>query len=394
MEAGALARPLSPTGGALALGAALLPTLLAWGLVLRQEPGRRRRLAFAGTIALGLGVGATIQVLLRITQTFLSLEARSAPDDPVVLAFGFLLAAPLEQAALAAATLPALRSNHNDSEATALRMVLATVAGALLAKATLLGLDHGPSAILVVRAWTLSVGEASLACLWGFVLAVTRRRTLGGSGFAASWIAAVVFGASLDHLLFLRGDVALVAAVPLAVLAMSIALYLGRDAARRGDVGPKKRRRKFLRVETPSLAVLRDALRRSERPILFHWIAFGALVTVGVVTTTFAGSVALGHRLAVDFASVDRGSGIETAPPLVLLGAGFMSGFPVAGYLIARASRAATVLEPALAAGIAIVLFAVLLGAAAPVALVFAIAGAPIAFACACVGAWLGSAPR
>ena len=79
---------------------------------------------------------------------------------------------------------------------------------------------------------------------------------------------------------------------------------------------------------------------------------------------------------------------------LVLLGVGLLGGFPVAGFLVARASRSASVMEPALAAGIAIVAFAGLLGAAAPVALVFAIAGAPIAFALACVGAWLGLKPR
>ena len=111
--------------------------------------------------------------------TFLDLDPRRTPDDPVALAFGFLFAAPLEQAALAAATLPSLRSRHNESELTALRLVFLTAVGALVAKSSVLGATRGLDALLLARIWTMVVGEAALACLWGFVLAVTRRRTLG-----------------------------------------------------------------------------------------------------------------------------------------------------------------------------------------------------------------------
>lgn len=383
----------SIVGAAAAAGVALPLAAVVLVTIVRHEAGRARRTLIAGTTLLGLVVGALVQIGLSLALTFLGLDPRATPDDVVVLAFGFLLAAPLEQGALAAATLPALRSNHNDAEMPALRFVLATAVGLLVAKAAILGASRPFEILLAARVWTMFVGQAALACLWGFVLAVTRRRTLGGTGFGAAWLTAVVFTAALDHLLFLRGEGALVAALPLATFTASVALFVARNVARRAREPARKRR--FFRTETPSIAVLRDALRRSERPVLLGWIAFGALVTVGVVTTTFAASVALGHRLGVDFAAVDRGrTGLETAPPLVLLGAGLLGGFPLAGYLVARASRSATVMEPALAAGIAIVAFAVLLGAAAPVALVFAIAGAPIAFAFACVGAWLGLHPR
>ncbi len=53
-----------------------------------------------------------------------------------------------------------------------------------------------------------------------------------------------------------------------------------------------------------------------------------------------------------------------------------------------------TPLEPALASGLAIVLILVLLGLAAPVALVFALAFSPIAWALACAGAWVGRPAR
>jgi hypothetical protein len=70
-----------------------------------------------------------------------------------------------------------------------------------------------------------------------------------------------------------------------------------------------------------------------------------------------------------------------------------LSAFPLSGYLVARASSAKTLLEPALAAGLALALTLVILGIAAPVAIIFAIACAPIAWALACAGAWIGRAP-
>ncbi len=383
----------SLTAAAIAAGAAVVPAAIALTLFARREATRKGQGALVGAAGLGLVVGAVLHVALRVGSASLGLELRGTPDDLVVLAFGFLLAGPLEQAALAGATLPALRSPYNDSPSSALRLILATSIGLVVAKATIFGAAHPPSALLAVRVLTMGVGEVALAGMWGYVLAVTRRRTLGGSGFRAAWIAAVVFGGALDHLLFLRGDGALVAAIPLATFTASVALFLGRSVSRRPQQAPQRRNR-YLRAPPPTLTALREALRRSERPVLLGWVIFGALVTVGVVTASFAASVYFGHRLGIDFAAVDRGrGGVDTAAPLVLLGVGLLGGFPIAGFLVARASRSATVMEPALAAGIAIFAFAVLLGAAAPVALVFAIAGAPIAFALACIGAWTGLRP-
>jgi hypothetical protein len=47
-------------------------------------------------------------------------------------------------------------------------------------------------------------------------------------------------------------------------------------------------------------------------------------------------------------------------------------------------------IEPAIAAGLAIMGTLVLLGLAAPISVVFALAFAPIAFGLACAGAWVG----
>jgi len=134
---------------------------------------------------------------------------------------------------------------------------------------------------------------------------------------------------------------------------------------------------------------MRAALRRAEQPVMLHWIGLGMLVTVGLVIGAVVVAVLVGRRAGVDFGAVDEGE-LTGAVPLALVGLAVLFAFLLSGYLVARASGAESVLEPALAAGLAILAALVLLGLAAPVALVFALAFAPIAFGLACTGAWLG----
>jgi hypothetical protein len=138
---------------------------------------------------------------------------------------------------------------------------------------------------------------------------------------------------------------------------------------------------------------MREALRRTERPVMFSWIMFGGLVTTGVLTAGLSGAILVGHRIGIDFAAVERGESSRAGiAPLLLLGASALGAFPIAGFLVARASSARGVLEPAISAALAIFGSLVLLGLAAPVAVVFALALAPIALALACAGAWMGMA--
>jgi hypothetical protein len=109
------------------------------------------------------------------------------------------------------------------------------------------------------------------------------------------------------------------------------------------------------------------------------------MVTIGAMTVGLVLSVAFGHWAHVDFSVVDEHD-VSTTAPVALLGSGILVAFPVSGYLIARASSLPTMLEPALASGLAILVTLVLLGLAAPVALVFALAFSPIAWALACAG--------
>ncbi len=174
------------------------------------------------------------------------------------------------------------------------------------------------------------------------------------------------------------------------VLSVSLATLIARRDLRQLSRLPTRRRSRLLRVEPPNLDQIRKALRGRSRPVTVRWVVFGTFVTTGIMTTSVAVSVYVGHRAGVDFAAVDRAAdGALSA--LLLLGAAVLGAFPISGFLLARASNAEGVLEPALGAACAIAGIVVLLGLAAPVAVVFALAFAPVAFALACVGAWVGA---
>jgi hypothetical protein len=100
-------------------------------------------------------------------------------------------------------------------------------------------------------------------------------------------------------------------------------------------------------------------------------------------------AVVFARWASVDFSIVDERDISTTAAPAIL-GAGILTAFPVSGFLIAKASSLPSLLEPALAAGLALAVTLGLLGLAAPLALLFALAFSPIAFGLACAGAYVG----
>jgi TRAP-type C4-dicarboxylate transport system permease small subunit len=122
-------------------------------------------------------------------------------------------------------------------------------------------------------------------------------------------------------------------------------------------------------------------------------MTLGVFVNAGVVLVGLVVAVALGRRFGVDFAAVDRPEATnEAVGPVALLALGALAAFPVAGYLIARASGSRSVLEPALSSALAMVALLVFFGLLAPTALVFVMAVTPIAFGLSCAGAWFGTA--
>lgn len=244
---------------------------------------------------------------------------------------------------------------------------------------------------VLFRALLATVARALAAAFWGYTLGrAAARRSLDGV-LVATWTAASAVRALCDHLVFGRGPASLLAAMPLYAGMLAVG-YLGAKQlwpARRREETGNSLTTSFPSVSPPSLAQMRMALRRAERPIMLLWIVIGMLVTMGVNLACVIGAVFVGRRLGLDFSAIDEGE-ITGVAPVALVGMGVLVAFPVAGFLIARASGTSSVLEAALAAGLAIVGTLVMLGLAAPVAIVFALAFAPIAFGLACAGAWLG----
>jgi hypothetical protein len=141
--------------------------------------------------------------------------------------------------------------------------------------------------------------------------------------------------------------------------------------------------------QPPSVNAMRQALSHAQRPLMLRWVVIGTLVTLGILLTMITLAVLVGNRAGIDFALADEGDTGATGP-LLLLGAAVLAAFPAAGYLVARASSLGGVLEPALGAGLAILLLVGLTSITAPVAVVLLLALAPIAFGLACAGAWFG----
>jgi hypothetical protein len=330
-----------------------------------------------------------------LLQRWAGLDKYARTVDLATLVYALFVAAPIEQGLKVAAVAPVARSRH----------MAEPIDGIVYASAAALGFVTAHNAVFLwgrplpsldlLRALMAVPAHLFLAAAWGHVLGRERRQRLGGRRFNASWLAAMLFNGIYDHIVFARGPAALIAAAPILLCIGVVAFFAAQDLLRRG--GPRTsepRARRFLTsIAPPSLTTMREALRRTERPVMVSWIGLGALVTTGVMTANLAGAVALGHRLGIDFAAVDRAeTQAAGAAPLVLIGAAALAAFPIAGYLVARASSARSVLEPAISAALAILGALVLLGLAAPVAVVFALAFAPIAFGLACAGAWVGMA--
>ena len=70
---------------------------------------------------------------------------------------------------------------------------------------------------------------------------------------------------------------------------------------------------------------------------------------------------------------------------------GLLGSFPTSGWLVARAANVRTLLEPALASVLALVVTLVALGFAAPFAVIFGLAISPIAWVLSCAGAWVAA---
>ncbi len=384
------------------LGAALVPALLlVWGIH-RSDKNREPIWLVSLTFALGAVFAAVSFVIETKAAQISGLDLRAAvAGEAGAIVFVFALVAPVNEAAKVAAAWPAFRSRHFDEPYDGLVYAAAASLGFAAAQNAAILRAHPTGWVWLARVALALPAHLFFASAWGYALGRAKGLKTPGALFPLTWLVATMAHALYAHFIYGRGPGALVAVAPLLAIMGGITFLFARDLKSRGDADapPSSRVSRLSRLTVeglsrpPSLTAVRAALRRADHPIMLRWILIGALVTVGAMVAGLAASVAFGNWAHVDFAIVDERDA-STVGPVALLGAGVLAAFPLSGFLVARASSLPTLLEPALASALAILLALVMLGFAAPLALVFALAFSPVAWILACAGAWVGRPSR
>ena len=381
---------------------ASLPAIFLSILVARTDARREPRWLVVTTFLLGAALAFASLLLIRRAADLTGLSLRAAAvGESGGLVFLFLVVAPVQEASKVAAAWPALLSKHVDE----------TFDGVVYAAAASLGFAavengfvlhaHPAGGIWLARAMLALPSHVFFACLWGYALGRAKHGRFRIPIFPAAFVVSIGARGLYAYFVYGRGPGALLAVSPLLAAMGVVAWVLARDLrerfphASRASVLPPSSRRwgrlSAVAPQPPSLSAVRAALTQADQPVKMGWVLFGALVTLGAVLTGLAAGVLASHLLHIDLSAVDEHE-VGTAAPALLLGVGLLAAFPVSGWLIARAAGVRTLLEPALATFLALVLALVGLGFAAPSAVVFALALSPIAWLLSCAGAWIGRA--
>ncbi|MBN2194109.1 MAG: PrsW family intramembrane metalloprotease [Polyangiaceae bacterium] len=370
----------------IAVPLALFAPTLAW-LIWRRVSARR---SLTPRNAWSVGVGGLLgglaaiyleRAMLDLTGLSIEVGARS----PVGALFAMLLfIAPLEQGLAALSVIWLVRRRVVDGAH--LGLLYAACAGAGFTAVTTFHYVAASSLdpLRSLRALLGAPAFVFFAGVWGFALG-SGHGARRGRWFPIAWVAATTLHGFFALVVFGSPPGALVMILPL-TLVMGGTAWVGlRDAG----VLSSSQHSFLASIEPPSIEAVRRAFSRRNRPLMPHWIVLGALVTLGSMITLVLGAVFLGYQMGIDFSLAERGDFGATAP-LSLLGVALLAAFPLAGFLVARATAATSVLEPTLGAVVAIGLTVAGLGLTAPITVVFALAAAPIALALACGGAWIG----
>lgn len=382
---------------------ALLPAVIFAVVIYKTDKRREPAWLVTATFVLGaIAAGVAFFIQYRAAH-FTGLDARiSGAGNSGRILFLFALVAPVREAAKVAACWPAFRSKHFDEPYDGIVYSSVAALGFAVVENALVLHQNPVGAIWWLRVLVALPAHVFFACLWGYALGRAKQSKRPGAIFPLAWMLASAGHGLYVHFIEGRGPGALVAVAPLLLFMGLVSFFAGRDLRARGEreshaPGPFSNRLSRISAAyvsaPPSLAAVRAALKKSEQPIKVRWIVFGALVTIGAMVAGIAAMIIVGRWAQVDFSVVDEHD-LATTGPVALLAAGLLAAFPVSGYLVARASNAGTLLEPALATALALVVTIVILGLAAPMALVFALAFSPIAWALACAGAWVGRPAR
>ncbi len=384
------------------VGGALPLALFAFG-VGRSSYLRMLWASWLSVIGLAALSVLPMTLVMRLLERWAEIDPDTGTGGKVtLLLYTLLVVAPLEMGLVTLSVLPLWRMRRIRMRA-GLARALETREGVAFAIAAALGfttttnfvylLEHGVGWMSVARAALWLVTFTLLCGLWGYVLGRYAVRGMRSKRFSSAWVSATIFAAVCDQMIFRRDVMALMAVLPLVFSMLVVSWIVWRDIRGTDATSSGRLSSLFSAGPAPSLAAIREAFRQQDRPVTLRWITFGALVTTGMITTGIAASVFIGHRVGLDFSAVDRDDlGTDAMAALAFIGAGVLAAFPSSGYLLARASGTRSVLEPAMAASLAMVLVLVFMGMLAPTSLVFAIAFAPIAFVLSCIGAWVGLA--
>jgi RsiW-degrading membrane proteinase PrsW (M82 family) len=359
---------------------AALPLLLA--LLLFQRVRVRERLSrrLAGWVAVFGALAAAAAVYaerLVLGWTDLSFEVRTSGASGALLAT-FLLAAPLEEGLKVLVVWPLYRRRRFGSGRIGL-VYAASAAAGFAAVETALTPVAATDGIGLLRLLLSSPAHLFFAGVWGYALGAAR---LHDRWFRVAWFVSMLLHGLYDHIIWGRGPGMLVTVIPMLLFMLGGTVTVLRGAE------PLKSAPLAL-IEPPTIEVLRARLAHPERPVMLRWIIAGAFVTLGLIVAFVAGAVVLGNRFDVDFSLADEAD-VRSSGPLLLVGTAVLAAFPISGYLVARASSAHGLLEPAAAAVLTVGLLVFMLWLAAPIGVLFALAAAPIALGLACGGAWIG----
>ena len=373
---------------------ATLPILCFVELVRRTDSRREPRWLVSVTFALGAIAAAVALLVTERAAARTGLDVRvSAAGETGALVFLFFVVAPIQEAAKVAAAWPAFLSKHLDEAYDGVVYSAASSLGFAAVENALVLQAHPVGAIWIARAALALPAHVFFACLWGYALARAKQSRRRLPIFPLAFVATIAAHGLYAHFVYGRGPGALLAVTPLLAVMGVVAWMLGRDLRTRGDrpspVPSTSRGRLPALSQPPSLSAVRSALRRGlDEPVKVRWIVFGALVTLGAMIVGLAGGVVAAHVLHVDLSTVNEHE-LRTAAPALLLGMGLLGLFPTSGWLVARAANVRTLLEPALASVLALVITLVALGFAAPFAVIFGLAISPIAWVLSCAGAWV-----
>jgi RsiW-degrading membrane proteinase PrsW (M82 family) len=377
---------------------AALPAVLCAALVRRTDPHREPRWLVISTFVLGAAAAFAAHFITSRAAALTGLEMRvSVAGERGALVFLFFVFAPTREAGKVAAAWPAFLSKHFDEPFDGVVYSAASALGFAAVENAFLLHNHPTGGIWIARALLALVANVFFACLWGYALGRAKHTKDRIPLFPVAFVASIAAHGLYAHFVFGRGPGALLAVTPLLATMGLVVWILGRDLQTRGErpsaypISSSRLSRLSAVAQPPSLSAVRSALTRADQPVKVGWIVLGALITIGAMIVGLAAGVFAAHALRIDLSTVDDHD-LGAASPVLLLGVGLLASFPTSGWLIARAAAVHTVLEPALATVLALLVTLVALGFAAPVTVVFGLALSPIAWMLSCFGAWVGRA--